>query len=243
MEDDDNTDTGAGEDKGKGDGSQDKGGEGNNEAVSAAEERARKAEERAKQAEDKARKQEEAERRKKRDEGLKDLDAAKQALADAERREQEAIKRAEEAETRYRSRIEARVATLPKDVQDRLGEFKDALSADKWEKLVDMEFERVGAADVEGEGIPPAGTMGGRRHHPSADGRKLHPKSVEILAELGVDTTAAKTVLDAVVENEGGQRKGRFVYPQQLLKKQLKARAAEPQQLTIENYNRIFKNR
>lgn len=213
--------------------------------VAAAEKRAAAAEKRAAELEDRERKRQAAADKAKRDSDIKSVDDAKRVAAEAEERERKAIARAEAAEKRIRDRIDARFQKLPDDVRKTIGEFQDTLSIDQWEKMVDMEYGRMGNAnptddDTPTGGAPPAAPAGaGRRNH-AADGRDLHPKTREILEQLGVDDHVARKVIVAETETEGGVRKARFVYPPLKLKKHIRERSLAPTLLTEENRRKII---
>ena len=214
--------------------------------VKAAEKRAKEAEERAAKLESEERKRQDALTKAKRDAEVKSLDDAKRALEEAERRAAEAEQRAKEAEDRIRKRIDARFEQLPAEHRERLSSFREAMPLDKWEALVDMELERTPATgDSTGEtgtsaGIPPASPAGvGRRVH-KREGRELHPKTVEILDALGQDPSLSQRVLQVETEKEGGVIRGRFIYPQGLLKKHLRERALAPTLMTEENRRKIY---
>jgi len=219
------------------------------EAVKAAEARVKAAEAKAAKLEEEERKRQAAADKAKRDADVKSIDDAKRALEDAEKRAADFESRAKAAEDRIRKRIDSRYERLPAETRERIATFRESLPLEQWEKLVDMELERAptessdaGDASVASNGniVPPVSTAGaGRRVH-SRDGRELHPKTVEILEALGQGTDLAKKVLTVQREVEGGITRGRFVYPQGLLKKHLRERALAPVLMTEENRRKIF---
>ena len=197
-----------------------------------AEKRAKDAERRAEAAEKREQERKEKEEADERNRSIKTTEDAKKAAADAEKRAKDAERRAEAAEKRIRDRIDERFQTLDSETRTKLEPFRSDLSIDRWEQLVDLEVSRMGGNrdtdDSNRGGTPPAQPAGaGRRNH-GKDGRELHPKSVEILDELGVETDAARKVLEVETETEGGVKRGRFVYPPKKLKKHLKERALKP---------------
>jgi len=214
-------------------------------AVKAAEKRAKDAEDRAAKLEAEEKKRQDVASKAKRDAEVKSLDEAKRALDEAEHRAAEAERRAKEADDRIRQRIDSRFERLPADQRERLAIFREAMPLDKWEALVDMEIERTATSDAnsdsgEATGLPPASPAGvGRRVH-KKDGRELHPKTVEILDALGQDGDLARKVIQVETEVEGGTKKGRFIYPQGLLKKHLRERALAPILMTEENRRKIY---
>lgn len=203
--------------------------------------RAAAAEKRAAELEDRERKRVAAEEKRKRDAEVKTVDEAKKLAAEAEAREQAALQRAEAAEKRIRDRIDERYKKLPDDVRKTIAEFKDSLSLEQWERMVDLESSRMPSHDEEPmPGSPPALPAGaGRRNH-ARDGRELHPKTAEILEALGVDGEPARKVLDAQTEVEGGVKRARFVYPPAKLKAHLRERALKPVLLSEENRRKIL---
>lgn len=223
---------------------------GDDTAVKAAEKRAAEAEKRAAKLEEDERKRTAAAEKAKRDSEVKSVDDAKRALEAAEKRAAELEERAKAAEDRIRKRIESRFEQLPAETRERIASFRDAMPIDGWERLVEMELERSvalggGASDAgDGDGgqnvVPPVSAAGvGRRAH-KREGRELHPKSVEILEALGQDTDLARKVITVQRETEGGVTRGRFVYPEGLLKKHLRERALAPVLMTEENRRKIF---
>lgn len=209
---------GIGDDDGKGDGK-----------ATDAEKRAAAAEKRAAELEAKERKRVEDEESRKREAAIKTTDDAKAAAADAERRAKEATKRAEAAEKRIRERIDKRFETLESSTRERIAKYRDRLSIEDWETMVEEEAERMapGGGDDDNPiaGAPPAQPAGaGRRNH-ARDGRELHPKSQEILDTLGIDTEPARKAIVVDTEREGGVVRGRFVYPQTKLRKMIRERA------------------
>ena len=208
-------------------------------AKAAAEKRAADAEKRAKDLESAENKRKDAEAAAKREAELKTIEDHRKARQDAEAREKDAIKKAEALENAVRDRIETRYQRLPKESRDRIETFRDALPIEKWEALVDLEASSTGVGI---DGSPPAATRGaGRRNHARDAGtRDLHPKTEEILGMLGVSSDAAKKLLEAETEVEGGIKRGRFVYPAKKLARQLKERAIMPNLLSEENRRKLF---
>lgn len=218
------------------------------DAVKAAEARAKAAETKAAKLEDEERKRQAAADKAKRDADVRSVDDAKRALEEAEKRAADFESRAKAAEDRIRQRIDKRFEQLPSETRERIATFRDAMPLEQWERLVDMELERTpaegstdgGTTSSSGSVVPPVSAAGvGRRAH-SATGRELHPKTIEILDALGQGSDLAKKVLQVDREVEGGVTRGRFVYPQGLLKKHLRERALAPVLMTEENRRKIF---
>lgn len=205
----------------------------------AAEKRAADAEKRTKTLEEAEAKRREEEDRQRRDAEMKTLDDAKRTIADLEKREKEAQKRADQLQADAMERINARFEKLPKDVREKIAPFKDHLPVAQWEQMIDMEGGR--SADNSGGGDPtPNPRGGGRRSHKQAGApRDLHPRSIEILDDIGEDYELARHLIDVEKdpENPGNAR---FVYPQKKLRKHLKERSLRPLLLTEENRRKIF---
>jgi hypothetical protein len=206
-----------------------------------AEKRARDAEKRAKDLEAAAKKREADENAAKEAAKIKDLDDAKAKIEALQKREAEALKKAEELEARARQRVEKMAEGLPEDAQARVAKFKDKLSLADWSEMVEDEVARGGGssigADDTGDDFPQPANPGGRRN--PKDMNQLHPKTEEILDNLGQDLRVARELVTKV-RDPGDKWKARHVYPVKGLVNTLKERVMQPTRMNEENLKAVI---
>jgi hypothetical protein len=136
-------------------------------------------------------------------------------------------------EAKERARVESKLALLPEESRERVKKLGDKLELADWADFVDAEVSRANNDDA----MPPMFTPGARRGRGDDGIRQLHPKSEEILDQLGVDTGAGRA---ASVVKEGNS--GKFFVPPTSLVRILKSRITQPTRMNAENLEKVLKS-